>query len=172
MFGPYDSKPGSGTLILGIYHRKIPGGGTGGRNYAFVKDVAVGIANALERGEVGQCYILGNQNLNYKELFAKISQVTGKAVSNRHFPPWMGKTVGLAGSIYGHVFKRMPALTYTLVKLALAEHYYCARKAVDKLDMPQTPIETAIEEALNWFRENGYLDPSFLKEKVQRRGST
>jgi dihydroflavonol-4-reductase len=171
MFGPYDSKPGSGTLILGIYHQKLPGGFTGGRNYASAKDVAVGIANALEKGEEGECYILGNENLSYSELYAKISEVTGKPVTKRSWPAWLGKTVGLAGSIYGRVFHVMPALTYVLVKLALSEHYYTARRAVEALEIPQRPIETAIEEALGWFRDNGYLDLKFLKEKVQKRGS-
>jgi len=171
MFGPYDSKPGSGTLILGIYHQKIPGGGTGGRNYTSVKDVAVGIANALEKGNPGECYILGNENLSYSELYAKISAVTGKPAAKRTVPAWLGKTAGLAGSIYGRVFNVTPALTYVLVKLALSEHYYTARRAVEALEIPQTPIETAIEEALGWFRDNGYLDLKFLKEKIQKRGS-
>ena len=171
MFGPYDSKPGSGTLILGIYHQKIPGGGTGGRNYASVKDVAVGIVNALEKGNVGECYILGNENLSYSELFAKISTVTDKPAAKRTFPAWLGKAVGLAGSIYGRVFHVMPALTDVLVRLALSEHYYTARRAVQALEMPQTPIETAIDQALGWFRDKGYLDLKFLKEKVQKRGS-
>jgi dihydroflavonol-4-reductase len=172
MFGPYDTKPGSGTLILGTYHQKLPGGGTGGRNYASVKDVAVGIANALEKGKVGECYILGNENLNYSELFGKISKVTGKPSSKRVWPAWLGKAVGLAGSVYGRVFNVMPALTLVLVKLALSEHYYTPRRAVEALEMPQTPIETAIDDAFRWFRDNGYLDLQFLKKRVQRRRST
>jgi dihydroflavonol-4-reductase len=171
MFGPYDAKPGSGTLILGIYHQKLPGGGTGGRNYASVKDVVVGLANALEKGSIGECYILGNENLNYAELYEKISGVIGKPASKRTWPVWLGKFVGLAGSIYGRVFNVMPALTLILVKLALSEHYYSPRKAVEALEMPQTPIETAIDEAMEWFRDNGYLDLQFLKERVQRRRS-
>ena len=99
MFGPYDAKPGSGTLILGTYHHKIPGGGTGGRNYVSVKDVAVGITNALETGTIGECYILGNENLSYSELFEKISGVIGKPASKVTYPLWLGKIAGLAGSI-------------------------------------------------------------------------
>jgi dihydroflavonol-4-reductase len=171
MFGPYDAKPSSGTLILGIYHHKIPGGGTGGRNYVSVKDVAVGIANALEVGIIGECYILGNDNLSYSELFEKISSVIGKPASKVTYPLWLGKIAGLAGSIYGRVFKVMPALTLVLVKLAIAEHYYTARKAVQALQLPQTPVEVAIDEAFKWFRDNGYLDPEVLRNKVLRRSS-
>ena len=171
MFGPYDAKPGSGTLILGTYHQKIPAGGTGGRNYVSVKDVAVGITNALETGTVGECYILGNENLSFSELFEKISSVIGKPASKVTYPAWLGKIAGLAGSIYGRMFKVMPALTLVLVKMALAEHYYTARKAVQALQLPQTPVEVAIDEAFKWFRDNGYLDIEVLRSKVQRKRS-
>jgi len=171
MFGPYDAKPGSGTLILGTYHHKIPGGGTGGRNYVSVKDVAVGITNALETGTIGECYILGNENLSYNELFEKISGVIGKPASKVTYPLWLGKIAGLAGSIYGRVFKVMPALTLVLVKMAISEHYYTARKAAQALQLPQTPVEVAIDEAFKWFRDNGYLDIKVLRDKVQRKRS-
>jgi len=171
MFGPYDAKPGSGTLILGTYHHKIPGGGTGGRNYISVKDVAVGITNALEMGTIGECYILGNENLSYSELFEKISGVIGKPASKVTYPLWLGKIAGLAGSVYGRMFKVMPVLTLVLVKMAIAEHYYTARKAVQALQLPQTPVEAAIDEAFNWFRDNGYLDIKVLRDKVQKRRS-
>ncbi len=172
MFGPYDAKPGSGTLILGTYHQKLPSGGPGGRNYVSVKDVAVGITNALEMGTIGECYILGNENLSYSELFEKISSVIGKPASKVTYPVWLGKIAGLAGSIYGRVFKVMPPLTLVLVKLALSEHYYTARKAVQALQLPQTPVEAAIDEAFGWFRDNGYLDIEVLRDKVQRNRSS
>ena len=171
MFGPYDTKPSSGTLIIGAYHQKIPAGATGGRNYISVKDVSVGIANALEKGRVGECYILGNENLCYTELFEKISSVIGKPATIVTYPTWLGFVVGLAGSVYGRMFNVMPPLTLVLVKLALSEHYYTAGKAVQKLQIPQTPIETAIDEAFRWFRAHGYLDIDFLRNRVQRRRS-
>jgi dihydroflavonol-4-reductase len=169
MFGPYDAKPSSGALILAVYHQQLPAGGTGGRNYASVKDVAVGIVNALEMGSIGECYILGNQNLCYKELFEKISEVTGKPASKTTCPIWLGKIVGLGGSIYGRVFSVVPPLSLAMVKLAISEHYYTAKKAVESIGLPQTPIETAIEEALRWFRDSGYLDLEFLRTRLLHR---
>ncbi len=37
------------------------------------------------------------------------------------------------------------------------KHYYSAQKAVKELSLPQTPIEIAIMEAYQWFKENNYL---------------
>ena len=75
MIGPYDSRPSSGEMILGIYFKKIPGYTLGGKNFVAVKDVAFAIANSITLGQKGQCYILGHENLSYKEAFEKISTV-------------------------------------------------------------------------------------------------
>lgn len=82
MFGKHACNYGSATYIQSIYNKSLPGYTKGGRNYISVKDVCVGIINALTFGRVGECYILGNQNLSYNELFTLIAKVTGSK------PPW------------------------------------------------------------------------------------
>jgi dTDP-D-glucose 4,6-dehydratase len=37
------------------------------------------------------------------------------------------------------------------------QQYYSAKKAQDALAMPQTPIESAIKECIDWYSENGIL---------------
>jgi len=34
-------------------------------------------------------------------------------------------------------------------------HYDCT-KARDELDLPQTPVETALKKAVRWFRQHEY----------------
>ena len=40
MFGPYDSNPSSGAMIVALYKGKVPGYTSGGRNYICAKDAA------------------------------------------------------------------------------------------------------------------------------------
>jgi dihydroflavonol-4-reductase len=61
-FGPYDCKPTSGTQILMIAKRLMPGYVQGPINVIDVRDVAAGMIRAAERGRVGERYILGNWN--------------------------------------------------------------------------------------------------------------
>ncbi len=83
-FGPYDSKPTSGTLILMIAKRLMPGYIQGDVNVIDVRDVAVGMIRAAERGRIGERYILGNWNTTQKELNELIARVVG--VSPPLFP--------------------------------------------------------------------------------------
>src|SRR5207249_12259397 len=74
-FGPYDSKPNSGTQILMIARRQMPAYVQGLINVIDVRDVAAGLIKAAERGRVGERYILGNWNTTQKELNELIARM-------------------------------------------------------------------------------------------------
>ncbi len=158
IIGPFDSKPSSGAMILSIYKGKIPGYTKGGRNYIAAKDAAVGIANAITKGRIGECYILGNENLRYKEAFEKISKTIGTKPLNIKLPNFIVKSYGYLCSLNAAITKKVPTITYELSLISCENHYYSAQKAVEELDLPQTPIEVGIEECFKWFKENNYLD--------------
>jgi len=157
MFGPYDSNPSSGAMIVALYKGKVPGYTSGGRNYICAKDTAVAIANALTKGRVGECYILGNQNLSYKEAFGKIAATIGVKPPSISIPSVFAKLYGRVGSLIGTVTGKTPAISYPLSRIACDEHYFSPAKAVRELELPQTPIETGIKECFEWLKENDYL---------------
>ncbi len=157
MFGPYDSTPSSGAMIMALYKGKVPGYTKGGRNYLCAKDAAVAIANALTKGRVGECYILGNENLSYREIFTKISNTIGVKPPSLAIPSVFAKLYGRIGSIVGNVTGNAPAISYPLARISADEHYYNPAKARKELELPQTPVETGIRESFEWLKENGYL---------------
>lgn len=156
MIGPYDSKPSSGSLILGLYKNTIPGYTNGGKNFIYVKDVAVGIVNAITLGKKGECYILGNENLSYKEFFNKVSKTLGLKSTKRKINKNLVIGLGKINSILGQIFKIKPKLSFEVAIISNEEHYYTSKKAQRDLRLPQTPIETAIKDCFTWFSENGY----------------
>ncbi len=156
MWGPYDSKPGAGAMILAIYNRKVPAFAPGGRNYIYVKDVVTAIANALTKGNTGECYIAGNQNMDYKEAFTKIASVVGVKPPAVSIPGFVTKTYGWIGSTLSKVTGKAPTVSYPMAQISCDNHYFSGAKAVRELDMPQTDIEVAIEECFNWLKENKY----------------
>lgn len=157
MIGPYDSKPSSGALILGLYKRRVPGYTLGGKNYIAVKDAAVAIANALQMGRVGECYILGNENLSYKEAFERISGVIGVKPPRMKLSNRLIKIYGRLNSSLAAFLNYPPTLTKELAYISTEIHYYSAQKAIEELHLPQTPLEIAVQECFEWFKENGYL---------------
>ncbi len=68
MIGPYDSKPSSGKILHALYNGKLPAYTSGGRNFVNAEDVATSVVNALTKGRLGECYIVGGENLTIKGL--------------------------------------------------------------------------------------------------------
>jgi len=157
MFGPYDSKPSSGAMIVAVCKGKVPGYSHGGRNYIYVKDVACGVVNALKKGRLGECYILGNANLTYAEIFKLIADTTGTKVPPIHIPSGIIKGYGLFNTLAAKTSGKAPTLSYNLALIACDEHYYSPAKAIKELDLPQTPIEVAVKEAFEWLKTHKYI---------------
>ncbi|EFK97175.1 NAD-dependent epimerase/dehydratase, partial [sediment metagenome] len=107
----------------------------------------------------GESYIAGHRNLCYAELLAVIAEVLGVPPPRRRLPRAVVLLAGLGGSAFGRLTGRTPALSYPMARISCDGHYYSPAKAVRELGLPQTPVHQAIEDALQWFRANGYLSP-------------
>jgi dihydroflavonol-4-reductase len=158
MIGPYDSRPSSGAMILGVYQRRVPGYTLGGKNYVAVKDVAFAMANALTMGRIGECYILGNANLSYKEVFETIASSVGVKPPKRKLSSFIVVTYGTLNSLFAKFFKYHPAVTRELAIISCENHFYSPDKARKELLLPETPLSQAIEECFEWFKHNNYLN--------------
>lgn len=157
MFGPYAAKTGATLMIDKILHGKLKGYTPGGRNYVAVKDVCVGIANALERGRAGECYLLANQNMNYQEIFNAIAEVLGVPPPKLAVPGFAVLLFGRVATAIAKLKGQAPPISYRMCRISVDENFYSAAKAVRELDLPQTPIKIAIQETYDWLRENGNL---------------
>ncbi|MCB8995372.1 MAG: NAD-dependent epimerase/dehydratase family protein [Bacteroidales bacterium] len=158
MIGPYDAKPSSGALVIAIAKNKLPGLASGGKNWVAVKDVAVASCNALTMGKVGSSYILGGENIPYKDAVKRIAAALGqKSHPTIVVPDFLLKFVGWLGSVIARFSSRPPGISFAQALIACDNHYFSNEKAVKELNMPFTPLETAVVELRDWFKENGYL---------------
>ncbi|MBN1686054.1 MAG: NAD-dependent epimerase/dehydratase family protein [Spirochaetales bacterium] len=158
MLGPYDTKPGSGRMILAIARGEVPGYTSGGRCFLYVKDAAAGAVNALVKGSAGESYILGNENLTYHEFFDLVARVVGVKPPRRRIPAALSRAVGFLGSAAGILTRSEPKISLPMARISTEYHFYSAAKAVRELGLPQTPVEQAVRAAYDWFCENGYLE--------------
>lgn len=155
--GPGDAKPTSNALLLELYRGRLPGYPAGGKNYVHVADVAVATVNALTRGRVGESYILGNQNLSYREAFQLIANTLGCRPPRWLIPPALTRLYGAAAGLTARLTGRPALVNPAMIAVANDGHYFSAQKAVAELALPQTPIQQAITEAFAWFKANHYV---------------
>lgn len=157
MIGPYDVKPSSGKMIISVIKGKVPGYSPGGRNFVYVKDVAQAIVNAITKGEIGECYIASGVNMTYKDMFAKMAGIFNVKPPSIAIPSFAVLIYGGILSLVGKITKKEQVISYPLALISNEFHYYSNKKAVEELDMPETDIEFAIKEAVDWFKQENYL---------------
>jgi len=120
------------------------------------RDLAAGIVTALERGRIGECYVLGHENLTYREALSRICSVLGVRSPHHGIAAAYLRAIGFLRSVESALTRKPPELGYTLASMMCDDCYYSAAKAVNELGMPQTTLERAAEEARLWYR-NKYL---------------
>jgi dihydroflavonol-4-reductase len=160
-FGAYDQRPTSGTHILMIAKGQMPVYIPGRVNVIDVRDVAVAMIRAAERGRVGERYLVGNWNTTQKELNELISEVAGVRPPLFPIPFPLARGGAKVGEwLFSSILRRPPLLPGFFVEvISHMQHYDCS-KAQRELDYPRHSIEGAIQNAVAWFRANGYLRKS------------
>ncbi|GAB4234679.1 MAG: NAD-dependent epimerase/dehydratase family protein [Stanieria sp.] len=150
--GAWDLKPTpTGEMIVRFLRRKMPFYVDTGLNIIDVKDVAWGHLLALEKGSSGDRYILGNQNLTLKALLEKLSVITGLPAPQRTIPYWIPYTVAWLDERVLSLFGKKPSIPLDGVRMSRQKMYYDATKAITELGLPQSSIDAALEDAVNWF---------------------
>ena len=90
--GPRDVKPTpTGQVIVDFLNRKLPAYLDTGLNWVHVRDVAAGHILAAEKGELGERYILGNQEGNWtmRETLAMLEEISGVPAPKTQIPYWV-----------------------------------------------------------------------------------
>jgi dihydroflavonol-4-reductase len=159
-FGPGDRAPTpTGTMILRTLKGQMKNYWDGGVCAVDVRDVAAGHVLAMEKGRIGQSYALTNKagNMTNKEVLTLIGKIAG--VDNVAKNEVSGKMMMRVAHIVEAISKvtgRAPMTTVKNTRYVLQHGYVDSSKAIEELGLPQTPIETAVTDAVKWFRDNNY----------------
>lgn len=159
--GPRDVKPTpTGKVILDFVNRAMPAYLDTGLNWVHVRDVAVGHILAAERGRIGQRYILGHAEGNWtlREAFAVLEELTGIPAPRMRVPYWVALAAAHVDEAIASVTGKPPKAPLGGVRMAKYKMFFDPAKAIDELGLPQTPPRQALQDAVVWFKANGYVD--------------
>lgn len=156
VFGAGDLNLISGELIIEVARRHIPAITSGGMNVIHVADAVTGHLAAAVNGRPGERYILGGENLAHSEIIPLIAEEVGVRPPKLEVPTPLVRLAATAIDLFNPIFR----LRYNgnLLRLSTYSFYCDTAKAHRELDLPEPrPFRGAIHEAVEWYRENGYL---------------
>lgn len=156
--GARDLRPTpTGRIIVEAASGRMPAFVETGLNVVGVDDVAQGHLLALARGQIGQRYILGGQNLMLRELLAEIASLAGRAAPRVRLPVAPLMPLAHAAEGMARLTGREPFLTVDGLRMARNRMFFSSAKAERELGYRPRVHTDALRDALEWFREAGYF---------------
>jgi dihydroflavonol-4-reductase len=170
--GPGDWKPTpTGRIIVDFLSGKMPAYVDTGLNVAAVEDVAAGHLLAAEKGRIGQRYILGARNMTLKQILDALSAITGRPAPRVRLPHAFALAAGYADEWFSRIAGREPQIPVEGVKMSKHRMFVESDKAQRELGYQPTPVETALERAVCWYEQHGYVPQSPRAKSVAHRAA-
>jgi dihydroflavonol-4-reductase len=120
-------------------------------NLVDVRDVAIGMILAAERGCVGERYILGGENIRLRELASGLGHLAGRGARKLNVPAPVALAAGFLGEWISNTFThRSPIATAEGVRLALRSAPFDNGKARRELGYAPRPVQQALTDAAAW----------------------
>src|SRR3984885_1451586 len=156
--GPGDLRPTPpGRTIIEAAAGRMPVYVDTGLNLVHVDDVAAGHLAALQKGRIGERYILGGQDVLLGEMLGEIARRSGRSPPKLRVPRQLIFPIAYGAEAIAHFTNREPFVTVTGLKLAKDRMFFTSAKAERELGYRARPYGEAVAEAIAWFRQNGYL---------------
>jgi dihydroflavonol-4-reductase len=156
--GPWDWKPTpTGRIILDFLKGKMPAYVDTGLNVAAVEDIAAGHLLAAERGRIGERYILGARNMTLKQILDALSVIAGRPAPRVRLPHAVALAAGYADQLFSRLAGRQPQIPVEGVKMSRHRMFVESDKAARELGYKPTSVEAALERAVRWYEQHGYL---------------
>ena len=158
IMGPGDFAGGMTTgAIIQICNGELPVGMAGSFNLVDVRDLADGCIAAADKGRTGECYILGNEEITFKEM-CRILQKDLGCKGPRFFLP-----LGIAKLIAGQMEKKAkksgkkPIMTTFSVYNLERNNAFDYSKAQNELGYVTRPCAETLHDEAKWLREEGKI---------------
>ena len=157
MIGPYDFTLQYGRLFFELRDGKVPGCPVGGASFCHVSDVAKAHIEAATKGIPGEGYICAGENISYKALFDMIAAKFDKKAPSLILKRWMMVTYGFIMQTISEFTNQAPEMDLGNARYMSINAWYDSSKAIKYLNYKSTSVSKSIEDAYNWYKENGFF---------------
>ncbi len=167
ILGPYDFRPSLlGQLLIRFAERRLHASTGGGFACVAARDIAQGLALAMEKGRCGQRYIFGSGYLSFDELMNVFSQVTGQPKPRVRISPALILRAAMVKDAMARVFGSSAERTFTAgaIRFIQREQRVEISKAQRELGFKPTSLTAAAQESYAWFVSQGMIKT----DRIQR----
>ena len=172
IMGPGDFAHGEITTTLSkIINGDMPAGIDGSFNLVDVRDLAAGTIAAADRGRTGECYILGNDQVSFREFTDLICEEAG-CKKIKFFLPLHAAYI-MAGLMEwkARLAGSKPLMTRFSVYNLARNNRFDSSKAQRELGYTTRSYQETLRDQADWMVENGLIGNFARTKKDQSQAS-
>ena len=166
ILGPNDHAIGETTnTLLQIIKGEMPMGMQGSFNLCDVRDLAAGTIAAVDKGRIGECYILANKTVTLKEMCDMLHAECNAKKIKFYLPLDLADKIAAGLEKQAEKTGKMPLMTtFSVYNLARNNEFDCT-KAKAELGYTTRSYEETIHDEVQWMIAEGLIDGTGVTEK-------
>ena len=166
ILGPNDHAIGETTnTLLQIIKGEMPMGMQGSFNLCDVRDLAAGTIAAVDKGRIGECYILANKTVTLKEMCDMLHAECNAKKIKFYLPLDLADKIAAGLEKQAEKTGKMPLMTTFSVYNLARNNEFDYSKARNELGYTTRSYEETIHDEVQWMIAEGLIDGNGVTEK-------
>ena len=160
IMGPDDYAIGEPTQnLIRIINGELPAGIDGDFNLCDVRDLAQGLIAAVDKGRSGECYILANEPVTFKEFCRMVTEESGGKKVRIFLPIFAANIMGSMMEAQAKKTGEKPLMTRFSVYSLARNNHFDSSKAKEELGYTTRSYEETIHDQVQWLLREGIIKP-------------
>lgn len=158
ILGPNDYAVGETTkTLIEIINGAMPMGIDGSFNLCDVRDLAAGTIAAADKGKKGECYILGNEEVSFKDFTKMVASESGCKPLKAFLPVGVANAVAVVAEKAAKLAGKQPVMTTFSVYNLARNNTFDSSKAKRELGYTTRSYQETIHDEVRWLKETGKI---------------
>ena len=158
ILGPEDFAMGETTkTLVDIINGEMPAGIDGSFNLCDVRDLADGVIGAADKGKSGECYILGNEPVSFKDFTKLVSEESGCKPLKFFLPISAANLLAKMLEKKAKKTGEKPLMTTFSVYNLARNNRFDSSKAAKELGYTTRPYRETIRDEIRWLKDTGKI---------------
>ena len=169
ILGPNDHALGETTsTVLQIIKGEMPMGMQGSFNLCDVRDLAAGTIAAVDKGRVGECYILANETVTLKEMCDMLHAECNAKKIKFYLPLDLADKIAQGLEKQAAKSGKKPLMTTFSVYNLARNNEFDYSKAQLELGYTTRPYQETIHDEVQWMMEEGLIEGTVTPTPTQQ----
>ncbi|KAL5992761.1 hypothetical protein ACLOJK_013680 [Asimina triloba] len=147
-------------IMIERFNGRLPGYigyGTDKMSFSHVEDVVDGHIAAMNKGRLGERYLLTGENASFAHAFDVAAIITGTRRPWFHIPLWVLDVYGWISVLVARITRKLPLISYPTVKVLRHQWCYSCEKAKTELGYNPRSLKEGLLEVLPWLKSLGLI---------------